>query len=100
MPMKLAQLKKLIQKEKKTLEEKYCVSAIYVFGSVATGKASKKSDVDLLIEFSSKSVGLFEFADLKFFLESLLKVKVDLVTRAAIKERMMARIEKESVRVA
>jgi predicted nucleotidyltransferase len=37
---------------------------------------------------------------LKFFLEDTLEVKVDLVTRAALKPRLRERIESEARRVA
>jgi predicted nucleotidyltransferase len=96
----LSQVKKILQRYKKELTEKYSVKALYVFGSVARGEARKSSDIDLLVEFGSHSVSLFDFVDLKLFLESILKVQVDLVTRAGIKQRMAERIEKDSVRVA
>jgi predicted nucleotidyltransferase len=38
--------------------------------------------------------------DLKFFLEDLLKRKVDLVTRAALKPRMRRIVEREAMHVA
>jgi hypothetical protein len=40
------------------------------------------------------------FMGLKFFLEDTLGVKVDLVTRAALKPRLRVRIEAEARRVA
>jgi uncharacterized protein len=96
----LRTVEKKIQANLSVLREKFSVKALYVFGSHATGLATKKSDIDILVEFSSDEIGLFEFVDLKFFLESILKKKVDLVTRDAIHKQMITKIEKDSIRVA
>lgn len=98
--MKLNQIKKILQRHKGELEVTHSVKALYVFGSVARNEAKKKSDIDIIVEFSSDSIGLFEFADLKIYLESILKSKVDLVTREAIREVMRNKIERDSIRVA
>lgn len=97
--MKLSQIKKILQKHHEDLKS-HRVKALFVFGSVARDEAKKKSDIDVIVEFSSDSIGLFEFADLKIFLESILKAKVDLVTREAIRETMREKIERDSIRVA
>ena len=54
------------------------------------------SDVDILIEFD-RPVGAFEFLDLQDELEHVLGRPVDLVTPAAVKERMRPGIEQEAV---
>lgn len=54
-----------------------------LFGSYATGHATKDSDIDLLVEFSPKK-SLFEVVDLKLKLEEALKKEVDLVTYRSI----------------
>jgi uncharacterized protein len=68
------------------LREEYAVKEIGLFGSYARGVATKKSDVDLLVEFD-RPVG-WEFLTLKIFLEDKLGVEVDLVTRNALKETL------------
>jgi uncharacterized protein len=68
------------------LREEYTVKEIGLFGSYARGVATKKSDVDLLVEFD-RPVG-WEFLTLKIFLEDKLGVEVDLVTRNALKETL------------
>lgn len=98
--MKLPQIKRLIESNKLELERAHSVKALYVFGSVARGEATKKSDIDIIVEFNSENISLFEFVDLKFFLESILNSKVDLVTRDAIRKEMIDHIEKDSIRVA
>jgi predicted nucleotidyltransferase len=57
------------------------------------------SDLDVLVDFEGPAT--FDgFMGLKFFLEDTLEVKVDLVTRAALKPRLRERIESEARRVA
>ena len=75
------------------------VKSLEVFGSLARGEARPDSDVDLLVEFDG-SPTFDRFMDLKFFLEDLLRRRVDLVTRAALKPRLRPIIERESIRVA
>jgi predicted nucleotidyltransferase len=98
--MTLKFLENKIRLHKHVLKERFSVSALYVFGSVAKGHSGKESDVDIIVEFSSDEIGLFEFVDLKIFLECILDSRVDLVTRDAINKRMIAGIEKDAIRVA
>jgi predicted nucleotidyltransferase len=81
------------------LREDFGVTALYVFGSVARGEAVAGSDVDLLVEFQGPST-FARFMDLKFLLEDTLGARVDLVTRAALRAPLRARVESEARRVA
>lgn len=54
-----------------------------VFGSVARGEGTTKSDIDILVEFS-KPVGLLKFVRLERDLSNKLKRPVDLVTRRSL----------------
>jgi len=81
------------------LRRDYRVAALYVFGSVARGDASNTSDVDLLVEFDGPPT-FAQFMDLKLLLEDTLHVRIDLVTRAALRSRTRPRIEAELRRVA
>jgi hypothetical protein len=75
------------------------VKALALFGSIARDEARPDSDIDLLVEFDGEP-SFDRFMDLKFFLEDLLKRKVDLVTRAALKPRMRRIVEREALHVA
>jgi len=77
---------------------RFGVLELAVFGSVARGEASPTSDLDLLVDFVG-SATFDGYMGLKLFLEDSLGVKVDLVTRAALKPRLRARIEAEARRV-
>jgi uncharacterized protein len=72
------------------------VTSLRVFGSAGRDALTNESDVDILVEFD-RPVGAFEFLDLQDDLARALGRRVDLVTSAAIKERMRARIEREAV---
>ena len=75
------------------------VDALYVFGSVARGEATEKSDVDLLVDFA-ETPSLFEFARLRRALTELLGRQVDLVTRPALKPQLRDHILAEAIRAA
>jgi uncharacterized protein len=75
------------------------VESLAIFGSVSRDEARPDSDVDLLVRFRDRP-SFDAFMDLKFFLEDLLRCKVDLVTEAALKPRMRPVLEREAIRVA
>ena len=81
------------------LETGFRVVALYVFGSVARGEERDDSDVDVLVEFEDPA-SFAQFMDLKALLEDTLGMRVDLVTRAALRPELKARIEAEASRVA
>lgn len=81
------------------LRERFGVRELAVFGSLARGEATEASDLDVLVDFVGPAT-LDGFMGLKLFLEDDLGVKVDLVTRAALKPRFRERIEAEALRVA
>jgi predicted nucleotidyltransferase len=62
-----------------------------VFGSVATGLDTDKSDVDFLVDTDPK-VTLLTIGGLYFELEQLLGSKFDLITAGSLPESLKARI--------
>ena len=73
------------------------VRTLALFGSVARNEAHDGSDVDLLVEFDGRPIGLFAFIDVKDFLERILGERVDLVMRDAVKPLLRERIFGEAV---
>lgn len=67
------------------------VKTLAVFGSFARNEQRSDSDVDILVEFSSP-VGI-EFIDLGNYLEHILHLRVDLVSRNGIKPKYFREIE-------
>lgn len=94
----IKEIKNLLSKHRKELEAKYKVKNIGVFGSFVRGEQKRKSDIDILVEFK-ETVDFFEFLDLEEHLERLLGIKVDLVTKRALKPLIKDRILNEVVYV-
>ncbi|PIN73876.1 hypothetical protein COV20_02050 [Candidatus Woesearchaeota archaeon CG10_big_fil_rev_8_21_14_0_10_45_16] len=69
-----------------------------IFGSYATGKAKKQSDIDILVK-TRKGTSLFDFAGIKIELEENLHKKVDLVEYSAIKPLIRDSILQHEVKV-
>ena len=74
------------------------VKKLALFGSVARDEARANSDVDLLVEFEGRPT-FDQYMDLKFFLEDLFGVAVDLVTVDTLKPRLRPRVESEAIDV-
>ncbi len=81
---------------KPTLKERFKVKTIGIFGSYVRGEQRKQSDIDVLVEFE-EPVGLFEFMDLEIYLSEVLSIKVDLVSKKALKTHIGKRILEEVV---
>ena len=96
--MKVEELKNQIETLKPLLTERFKVETIGIFGSYVRGEQKRKSDLDVLVEFS-ETPSLFEFVELEDFLSQKLGIKVDLVLRDALKPRIRDSILKEAVYV-
>jgi predicted nucleotidyltransferase len=79
--------------------EEFGVSSLALFGSVARNEADPESDIDVLVEFAEPAT-YDRYIGLKLLMEDLLSSRVDLVMRKALKERMLASVERDAVRVA
>jgi predicted nucleotidyltransferase len=67
----------------------------YLFGSYVRNEANEHSDLDLLVELDySQKIG-FQFVQMKFDLEQLLNIKVDLVSSNAISKYIKPIIDSE-----
>lgn len=87
-----------IKKKVAPILSKYGVKSASVFGSVARGEATAKSDVDILVEIS-RPYGLFEFIGMRHNLEDVLEKKVDLVELSSIKSIIKESILKDRVAI-
>lgn len=92
----LSQTKELLAQNKEELRKQYKVSEIGVFGSYTRNEQSKGSDLDVLVTFE-EPVGMFSFLDLEEYLQKLLNVKVDLVSKKSLKPNIGKRILKEVI---
>jgi hypothetical protein len=87
------EIKELLQQNKTDLINRYHFKSIALFGSITRNEATNKSDVDILVEFD-KPIGL-DFVLLADELETILGVKVDLVTTNALKPKMFEYIKQD-----
>jgi uncharacterized protein len=75
------------------------VQSLKLFGSAARNTARQDSDADFLVRFAGTPT-FDRFMDLKFHLEDVLGVSVDLVTEDALRPEMRLSVEQESLLVA
>ena len=93
----LLNIKAILQQLKPELAKRYHVASIGLFGSIVRDDYTSLSDIDIVVDFSTP-VGV-EFIDLANFIEKKLNLKVDLVSRKAIKDKYFKAIEGEIVYV-
>jgi len=89
---------KEIKKKIMPILRKYGVKKAGIFGSVVRGKATQKSDVDILVEIK-RDISLLDFVRLQLEIEKVLGSKVDLGEYDTIKPIIKDRILKEQVSI-
>jgi predicted nucleotidyltransferase len=92
----MEEIKRELEAHLEWLKEEYHVGSLGVFGSYVHGEQTKKSDVDILVEFE-RPIGLFKFLELEEYLGKILKRKVDLVSKKALKPRIGKHILAETI---
>ena len=86
-----------IEEIKKVVAEiapKYNLKKVTLFGSRANGNNREDSDVDLIVEFETYSVSLLKIFSLKYKLEEIFNVGVDIV-HGPVEEEDRLEIDKE-----
>ena len=89
--MSLDEIKRILKDYKPVLEDKYHLHSLGIFGSYVRNEQANNSDVDILVDFTAP-ISLFEFIDMEEELSELLRIKVDLVSRNALKPYIGERI--------
>jgi len=95
--MYIEEVKNRLFDKKAEIRKRYHVKKIGVFGSIVRNKQTKKSDIDILVEFEKGHKDFFNYMRLKYYLEELLDRKVDLVIKEAVKPQLRERIFNEVV---
>ena len=97
--MQTEEIKSRLAEQRTEIRKTFHVKKIGVFGSFVRGKQTRRSDVDILVEFKKGHKDFFNYMRLKYYLEASLGRRVDLVVKEAVKPRLKERIFKEVVYV-
>jgi len=79
----LREIMKILSEHKEELRKKYKIKKITIFGSYARGEQKERSDIDLIVDFEETPT-LIELLKMEDEIESLLGVKVDLLTEEGV----------------
>lgn len=93
---RVKEMQRKITRHKPELKNGFGVKEIGIFGSYVRGEQKNNSDLDILVEFE-EAPSLFKFIELEDYLKRLLKVKVDLVMKSALKPRIGKHIMTEVI---
>ena len=97
--MQHTNLLSLLTKDREEIVRRFGIKKLGIFGSAARNEMHAGSDIDVLVEF--QALPTFDaYMDLKFYLENLFHMSVDLVIEDTVKPRMRPLIEKDLIRVA
>jgi len=96
MDKRVQEMLRLIKEHKQFLEERYRVKELGIFGSVVRGEQTRRSDVDILVDFYEVP-DLLDFINLEQYLQRVLKKKVDLVRKPVVRKELKERILNEVV---
>jgi len=88
---------KKLEAQAPAIRTQFGVKRIGIFGSFARGEQTRKSDVDVLVDFAQGSATLHNFVALCDYLEALFKRKVDLLTVEGIDKYIRHYVEAEVI---
>jgi len=91
------EIKEILNNHRDILKERFGVKEIGIFGSYVREEPQESSDIDILVEFLDGYKTFDNYMDLKFYLEDLLNLKVDLVSKTALKPRIKPYILEEVI---
>lgn len=91
----LQELIKILEAHKQELKERFGVLKIGIFGSVARGEETEKSDIDIYVELDLEKITFKKYLELVEYLENLLGRKVDLLTKDSVETIRIPYIKEE-----
>jgi predicted nucleotidyltransferase len=89
----------LLGEHKPVLAERFGVTRLALFGSVARGTALPGSDIDLLVEFDGPTTP-YRYFGVQFHLEDLLGREVDLLTERALRQQPRPNVARDAITIA
>jgi predicted nucleotidyltransferase len=95
----LEEIKAELQTLKPTLKKRFKVETIDIFGSYAREQATEKSDIDLLVTYSTTDYDYFTILGLRNYLRRKLHMKVDIVSKEFLNRHIKDEVLKEAIPV-
>ena len=95
----LEKIKAELETLKPTLKKRFKVETIDIFGSYARKQATEKSDIDLLVTYSTVDYDYFTILGLRNYLRRKLHMKVDIVSKEFLNEHIKDEVLKEAIPV-
>ena len=92
----LDEIKEILTKHKEEVQQEYKVRGVGHIGSFVRGEQKKRSDIDILVEYSELP-DLLKLIELENRLQKLLKRKVDLIEKSGIRTELKEIILNEVV---
>lgn len=89
---------KVLRAHKPILAQRFGVTNLALFGSLARNEMSDDGDIDILIQFDKPATSKAYFG-VQFYLEDLLGHPVDLVTDKALRMELRPYVEQEAIDV-
>ncbi|MGY4674085.1 nucleotidyltransferase family protein [Ursidibacter arcticus] len=77
------------------ISQQFAVENVRIFGSVAKGKDTENSDLDILVDTTPKTT-MFDLCGLQMELEDLLGIKVDVLTPRSLPEKFRQQVLAEA----
>ncbi len=97
-PLARDEVLEALRAHKQILAERFGVTGISLYGSVARNQATEDSDIDILVRFHGPATSRAYFG-LQFYIEDLLHSSVDLVTDKALRPELRSYVEREAINV-
>ncbi len=92
----LTQIQTTLQDHRDILQQQFQVTRLWIFGSYGRGEQQPHSDLDLLIDYDQAPT-LWAIEHLREYLQNLLAIKVDIVTRNGLKPRIREKVLAEAI---
>lgn len=95
----LEEIKAELETLKPTLKKRFKIETIDIFGSYARKQANEKSDIDLLVTYSTVDYDYFTILGLRNYLRRKLGMKVDIVSKEFLNKHIKDEALKEAIPV-
>jgi predicted nucleotidyltransferase len=95
----LEEIKAELETLKPTLKKRFKVETLDIFGSYVRKQATEKSDIDLLVTYSTTDYDYFTILGLRNYLRRKLHMKVDIVSKGFLNKHIKDEVLKEAIPV-